>query len=557
MSQVKKNDRVEVCIIGSGASGGVAAKVLTEKGFKVVVLERGKHLKPKDFGADELANVNRYYTVPDPLIAPRTLRYSSHEEAEVRQFSPLPYVVGGGTSKWTGWVPRFTSSDFVQKSLHGDIDGANVADWPISYYDLEPYYDKVEWALGVSGKAGANKYESPRSRDYPTPPLPNTKYAEKFHKGCKELGWNSYPTPSAMLSKPYNGRRESVQSAFTQHHGDPTGTKSNVLNVFLPDALATGKLDLRPDSYVRELTVDNQGRIKSAVYEDIDGNLIEQEADIFIVACNAIETARLLLLSKSGKFPNGLANNNDLVGRNLSLHEYSVAFGVFKDDPVYGWAGGGYISGSTHKFYETDYSRGFIGGGHIASTGAGLPLPIGFSIPNKPSWGSDSKKWDQQYFNHTMAVGVVIYDLPQLENRVDLDPNVKDAWGLPASRVTYDFHKNDLAQAKFLVDRAGEILEASGADTVNKVYIEKISGNALHQMGTARMGNDPETSVLNKYCQAHEVDNLYIADGSSFPTSTGANPTLSIMANAWRVAEHIATTRSGAYSRKMAVMDEY
>jgi choline dehydrogenase-like flavoprotein len=345
MVRVRKPEKVDVCIVGSGASGSVAAKVLTEQGLRVVMLERGKYKKPKDYGADELASVNRYSLTPDPLLNPRTFRHTKEEEAQVMQFSPLPYVVGGGTSRWTGWVPRFLASDFLQKSLHGDVEGADVSDWPISYYDLEPYYDKVEWALGVSGKAGANKFESPRSRDYPVPPMPSTRYAEKFHEGCAKLGLNSFPTPSAMLSKPYNGRPESVQSAFVQFHGDPTGTKSNALNVFIPDALATGKLDLRADCYVREITVDRQGRAKSAIYEDIDGNIIEQEADVFIMACGAIETARLLLLSKSGRFPQGLANGSGLVGRFLSVHEYSASFGIFNKEPVYGWAGGGYISG--------------------------------------------------------------------------------------------------------------------------------------------------------------------------------------------------------------------
>lgn len=547
----QKPNRVDVCIIGSGASGSVAAKVLTEKGINVVMLERGKYRKPKDFSADELANVNRYSLTPDPLVNPRTVRHSEKEEAHIQQFSPLPYVVGGGTSRWTGWVPRFLASDFLQRSLHGDIQGANVADWPISYYDLEPFYDKVEWALGTSGKAGANKFESPRSRDYPTPPMPSTRYAAQFHKGCAALGLNSFPTPTAMLSKPYNGRPESVQSAFVQFHGDPTGTKSNAINVFIPEALATGKLELRADCYVRELTIDSQGLVKSAIYEDIDGNIIEQEADIFILACGAIETARLLLLSKSGKFPQGLANGSGTVGRFLSVHEYSASFGTF-DKEIYGWAGGGYISASTFEFYETDYRRGFIGGGHVAAAGAGLPLPINFTMPNKPAWGAAAKQWDRDYFNNSMAVGIVIYDLPQASNRVDLDPTVKDAWGLPAARITHKAHENDLAQGKWLIDRTGEILEAAGASTVNKVYIETITGNALHQKGTTRMGNDPDTSVLNKYCQAHEVDNLYVVDGSSFPTSSGANPTLTIMANAWRVAEHIARNRKGPEKAELA-----
>src|SRR5919202_3301156 len=324
MKRKKRPDRADVCIIGAGASGATAAKVLTARGINVVALERGPWRQAADFGGDELANVNRYYLWPDPALNPRTFRASADEEATVENFCPVPQAVGGGTVHWTGWVLRMLPSDFLFHSLHGDIPGASMADWPMTYWDLEPYYDKVEWALGVSGQAGANAFESPRSRGYPCPPMPMSRYAKKFHEGCRNLGYNSFPTPQAALSRPFGGRPATVISAFAQQHGDPTGTRSSALNVFVPDALATGRYDLRPDCYVRELTVDAHGRVKSAVYADLDGDLIEQEADVFVLACGAVESARLLLLSRSSRFPNGLANGSDLVGRNVTFHEYSA-----------------------------------------------------------------------------------------------------------------------------------------------------------------------------------------------------------------------------------------
>ena len=262
-------------------------------------------------------------------------------------------MVGGGTVHWQGWLPRFTPNDFRLRTVAGELKGASLADWPITYGELEPYYAKVEWAFGVSGQAGANRFEGPRSKGYPCPPLPVSRYAEKFHKGCEALGWNSFPTPQAALSRAFNGRRPTVIGAFAQQHGDPTGTRSSALNVFVPDALKTGRFDLRPDAYVRELTLDSSGKIKSAIYEDADGDVIEQEADLFFLACGAVESARLLLLSKSGRFPRGLANGSDLVGRNVTFHEYSAAVGIF-DDPIYAWAGGGYVSASSFQFYEHD-----------------------------------------------------------------------------------------------------------------------------------------------------------------------------------------------------------
>jgi choline dehydrogenase-like flavoprotein len=538
MAHKRKPERSDVVIVGAGASGATAAKVLTERGLRVVALERGPWRKRESFGGDELANVNRYNLWPDPILNPRTYRGAADKETKIELFCPVPQMVGGGTVHWQGWLPRFTENDFRLRTIAGEVPGTTLVDWPISYRDLEPYYTKVEWAFGVSGAGGVNKYESPRSKDYPCPPLPTTRYAQKFHEACHKLGYNSFPTPMAALSRPYNGRTVTVQSAFAQQHGDPTGTRSSALSVFIPDALKTGRYDLRPDCYVHEITVDEHGRCKSVVYQDADGDFIEQEADIFVLGCGAIESARLLLLSRSAHFPRGLANGSDLVGRNATFHEYSAAVGVF-DDPIYAWAGGGYVAASSFQFYEHDEKRGFVGGCHIAAAGVGIPLPINWSLPSRPMWGVQAKQIDRDYYNHSFAIGMVLHDMPQHENRVELDDKVKDAWGLPVARITNRIHENDLKMGRWVIDHNAQILEAAGAKKIYRVYPERISGNCSHQHGTTRMGNDPETSVLNKWCQAHEVDNLFVIDGGPFPTGTGANPTLTIMANAWRVADYI------------------
>ena len=533
-----KPERVDVCIIGAGASGAMAAKVLTEQGMKVVALERGPWRKKESFGGDELANINRYNLWPDPILNPRTVRDTTTGETRTELFCPVPQMVGGGTVHWQGWLPRFTPNDFRLHTIVGDLPGTTIVDWPISYDELEPFYTKVEWAFGVSGQGGANRFEGPRSKDYPCPPMPQSRYAKKFHQGCNALGHNSFPTPMAALSQPYNGRPATAVSAFAQQHGDPTGTRSSALNVWVPDALATGLYDLRPDCYVREITVDDQGRAKSAIYEDAQGTLYEQEADIVILACGAVESARLMLLSQSARFPNGIANGSDLVGRNATFHEFSAAVATF-DEPIHAWAGGGYVAASSFQFYEHDDTRGFASGGHIAATGVGIPLPINWSLPDRPSWGAAMKNVDRDYFDHSMAVGMVVHDMPQHDNRIDLDDKVTDAWGLPVARVTLTPHTNDLAMGKYLIDRNAEILEAAGASSVQKVYIDRVTGNCSHQHGTVRMGDDPSSSVLDRWCAAHEVPNLYCVDGGAFPTATGANPTLTIMANAWRVADRI------------------
>jgi choline dehydrogenase-like flavoprotein len=542
-----KPDPAEVCIIGAGASGAAAAKALAEAGVRVVALERGPWRRRESFGGDELANINRYNLWPDPILNPRTVRTTAAEMPRRELFCPVPQMVGGGTVHWQGWLPRFTPSDFRLRTIAGAVEGTTLADWPISYDELEPYYDRVEWAFGVSGLGGANRFEGPRSRPYPCPPMPMTRYAEKFHKGCAALGWNSFPTPQAALSRPFNGRPATVIGAFAQQHGDPTGTRSSALNVFVPDALATGRFEVHPDCYVRELALDTTGRVRQAVYENADGTVAAQEAEVFLLACGAVETARLLLLSRSGRFPRGLANGSDLVGRNVTFHEYSAAVGVF-DDPIHAWAGGGYVSASSFQFYEHDAARGHVSGGHIAAAGVGIPLPINWRLPGAPTWGEAAKRTDRETFNHSMAVAMVLHDMPQHDNRVELDDSVVDAWGLPVARITLQPHPNDLAQGRFLIDRCGDILDAAGARRVTKVYAERVTGNCSHQHGTVRMGNDPATSVLNRWCQAHEVENLFVVDGAPFPTATGANPTLTIMANAWRVAEHVIGQR-GRFGR--------
>ena len=539
MPHKPKPPRADVVIIGAGASGATAAKVLTERGMKVVALERGPWRKRESFGGDELANVNRYNLWPDPMLNPRTYREGADGETKIELFCPVPQMVGGGTVHWQGWLPRFTESDFKLRSIAGDVPGTTLVDWPITYADLEPYYTQVEWSFGVSGGGGINKFESFRSKDYPCPPLPATRYAQKFHQGCRKLGYNSFPTPMAALSRPYNGRPVTVQSAFAQQHGDPTGTRSSALSVFVPDALKTGRYDLRPDCYVHEIAVDEHGRCKSAVYQDADGDFIEQEADVFVLACGAVESARLMLLSRSRRFPHGLANDSDLVGRNATFHEYSAAVGVF-EDPIYAWAGGGYVAASSFQFYEHDESRGFVGGCHIACAGVGIPLPINWSIPGRPAWGAEAKQIDRDFFNHSFAIGMVLHDLPQHESRVELDDKVRDAWGLPVARITNKIHQNDLKMGRWVIDHNAEIFEAAGAKKIHRVYPQRITGNCSHQHGTTRMGNDPKMSVLNKWCQAHNVDNLFVVDGGPFPTGTGANPTLTIMANAWRIADFIS-----------------
>jgi choline dehydrogenase-like flavoprotein len=534
----------DVCIVGVGAAGATAANVLARAGLRTIGLERGPWLRHDEFAPDELAVFNRYAFWPDPQQHPRTYRTTPSARAREQPFCPVPSLVGGGTIHWSAWVPRMTLSDFRPRSIVGDIEGATLVDWPIDYAELEPYYEYVEQALGVAGQAGANRFEAPRRGPFPLPPVPQSRHGAKFAEACVTLGWDWSPMPQAIATRNYRGRPQTRHHGFVQQYGDPTGSLATAMNTVLPAALATGRFELRPNSYVTHVATDRRGRACSVLYVDENGREAVQHAERIILACGAMETARLLLLSSSGKFPDGLANSSGLVGRNLTLHEYTFAIGLFSGEPLYSWAASYEGVPTSFEFYEHDERRGHALGSLLSCSGLGHP--INFTYPGRPTWGPAAKDADRQYFSRSMKVGVLVQDLPQESNRVDLDPELVDAWGLPVLRVTHQAHPNDLVLGNWMVDRAAELLAAAGADKVLPVHIDAITGNCAHQHGTARMGLSPATSVVDRHCRAHDVPNLYVFDGSIFPTSTGVNPTLTIMANAWRCAEALVREATSA-----------
>jgi choline dehydrogenase-like flavoprotein len=553
MPYTRKPDPVDAIVVGLGATGGTAVKVLCEAGLKVVGFDRGPWLKAHEqYSGDELKYVNRNYLWPDPDLFPRTLRHDEDSVAERFPFSPTPQLVGGGTNHWAGWVPRPRESDFKLRSLHGDLPGASLADWPITYDDLEPYLTKVEWEFGVAGIAGADKYEPWRSKPYPSAPLRPTRYGKRFYDACNTLGINAFPLPHAMVTNDHKGRDPFNKTSFWNQYGDPSGARSNTLTTFIPEAVATGNLDLRSECFVREVKVGKDGRATGVVYIDADGHEVEQDAKVVILALGAIESARLMLMSRSPEHPDGLGNSSGLVGKNATFHEYLFAVGLFDqeiDDPLYGWAGN-YISGGSLEFYETDENRGHLGGCIISASQT--CHPANWVFPGRPSWGEALKDADRNYFNFAMKIGLILHDLPVEANRVDLDPTVKDAWGLPVARITHRPHANDVAMGKWQVDKNVEILEAAGARKTVPVYLDRMTGNTCHQHGTVRMGTDPAKSALNEWCQSHDVENLFVVDGAAFPTSLGVNPTLTMMANAWRSCEYIAGTYSRGRAERLA-----
>ena len=316
MTRKKQPEPVDVVIVGAGAGGATAAKVLSEAGLKVVGLERGPWLKPEHASGDELKFLNRNFIWQDPKLKPRTYRPNDTVRGGDHQLLATPQVVGGGTTHWGGMVPRMAESDFKLRSLHGDVPGASLVDWPISYDELEPYYTRVEWEFGTSGLAGANKWEAWRSRGYPTKPSPLSQIGRTFATAMSQARpQHASRMPQGMVTEPYRGRQPFSENGFWQQYPDPGNGKSSTLISFIPDAIATGRYDLRSDSYVSEILVGKDGRATGVRYQDEDGDEFVQHAKAVIVCGGGIETPRLLLMSKSALFPDGLGNGSGMVGQ--------------------------------------------------------------------------------------------------------------------------------------------------------------------------------------------------------------------------------------------------
>ena len=539
----RPSDVVDFVVVGSGAAGGIVAKELATAGLSVVVLEQGPRLDASQFEHDEFKYFFRSGIVNDPESQPQTFAATPNQQA-TQGGGRLLYarLVGGGSVHFTANYWRFHEIDFVERSRVGPISGTGFADWPITYAELEPYYTKAEWELGVSGAPGP--FDAPRSRPYPLPPLPVKSSGVLFERGCGKLGFHSQPAPLAILSQPYKGREACHHCGFCLAFGCEFGAKSSTLVSVIPLAEATGQCEIRPNSYVHRVEMDERtGRTVGVVY--FDEHKVEQlqRARAVVVCANGAETPRLLLMSQSNRFPHGLANSSGLVGKYLMFNGYCESAGVF-EGLLNEWKSVG-VTRMIHDFYDSDPARGFYGGGGIDARFAGYPLGfalggiIGGLPPDAPKWGAEFKRLLGASFSRTMVVASHTTSLPLESNGVSLDPTLKDAWGLPALRFTYQDHPDDLATMRFLQSKGLAILDAAGARRSWAAPVQP-STFSVHLLGTCRMGNDPRTSVVDSHHRTHDVPNLFLCDGSSFVTSGRGQPTCTIQALAYRAGEHIA-----------------
>lgn len=528
-------DEVDFVVIGSGSAGGIMARELSRTGFSVVVLEKGPWIDPADFRHDEWKTFFELeWMGRGDGTHEQTFRESSETEAATTSFPPALYaqMVGGSSVHFTANFWRFHPLDFNERSLLGPIAGTNFADWPITYEELEPYYTRVDWEVGVSGMH--TEHDPPRSRPYPMPPLPVKSSGVLMDRGAAALGLHSQPAPMAILSEVHNGRAPCINCGFCLGYGCEVGAKSSTLATMIPDAVATGNCEIRPHSTVFEIATGPDGRASEVRYFDRAGVEHAQAAKAVVLSANGAESARLLLMSDN------LANGSGLVGKNLMFNGQTTAYGRF-EHPLNEFKGP-QVTRIVHDFYATDPGRGFYGGGGLdARFQPGTPVwwAVGGGLPpSAPTWGVGLKDAMELYFTRSMTVAVHTTSLPVDSNNISLDPTHKDRFGLPSMRVTYRDHDDDLATMGFLQNKGLEIMEAAGAEETWAPDVVPQTVGA-HLLGTTRMGNDPGTSVVDRYHRSHEVPNLFMVDGGSFVSSGRGQPTMTIMALAFRAAEHI------------------
>jgi choline dehydrogenase-like flavoprotein len=511
----KYADGADVCIVGAGAAGGVLAYELAQAGLDVVVIEAGPFWNPQtDFASDELATRRLAWQATRLVDGANPLRLGHNNSGR---------GVGGGTVHFTGVFLRFHESDFKTKT----VDGVGE-DWPISYGDLAPYYDKIERDIAVSGPK--HFPWGPFNGPYPYPVRePISANAQLFREACETLGIDSVVAPLAILSAPFDGRPPCINRGFCNQGCLPNAKYSGLIQ-HIPKAIEAGA-EILSDCMVTQVLTD--GNRVTGVLFDHDGLTYEQKARVVILAGFVVETPRLLLHSATPHFPDGLANSSGWVGKAVMPHSSHDVYGMLPDEVrLYK---GTPVLALTQHFYETDRERGFARGYTLNAHGV-RPVSIASALATQRAdgtllWGQGLREAMLDY-NQYARVTLVGEVLPHPDNRVTL-ANEKDEYGIPLAKVTFSYQENDLRLIDHAILQMKRIIEAMGGTPAHVI------DDTAHLMGGCRMGNDPQTSVVNQYGQTHDIPNLFIAGASTFVTSGGGNPTNTVMALAARTADHL------------------
>ena len=552
--------KYDVCVIGSGAGAGPVIYELSKAGYNVVVLEKGPWFKTEHFSKDEMVATRRDLYKSD-LSGEFHVIESKDDEgnwvAKTTQSTGKSYwngnCVGGSSNFMSAYFHRLKPNDFKMASIYPKIENTNTVDWPISYEDLEPYYTKVESEIGVSGKVVPHKASEPRStEDYPYPPLGTNVFGDWVKEAAKEEGVEIFPAARGIISEPKGKRKACYHSNYCGSFGCSSDAKGSSRAALLDQAIESGNCTIIPHAKVFHLDCGEGEEIQSAKYYDSDGNKQNIEARLFVVACQAVETSRLLLMSKSDRFPNGLANNSGNVGKNLLFAGGGAGSGIFDlkkldeekrkrfDIPLT------FVNQATQDFYEIDDEE--FG---PLSKGGTIDFLIEHSAPmpklnrqkrdedGKLLYGSALKSKIQDFFQNKKRVRFEVFNdwIPNDNCFIKLSEEHVDKWGDPVGHIRIGYHDEMIRVGKYIAKKATRILFHTGARHLKFTIAGQPPRNLM--AGGCRFGNDPETSVLDKDCKAHEVNNLYVTDASFMPTGGSVPYTFTIYANSFRVADKI------------------
>jgi gluconate 2-dehydrogenase alpha chain len=552
--------KTEVLVIGLGAAGGYASLALARAGAKIVALEAGPRWNALDFPMDEIRNDVRSFLSQVKFAKEiPTGRPDSNSVADQSGVAINMMNGVGGTSIHYGMEQwRYLPWNFKERSASIKRYGASaipadstIADWPISYADVEPYYDKVEYDMGTSGKAGnirgkkvsgGNPFEGPRRREYPLPPLRSSGWTSMIASTAKRLGWHPFPGPAAIRSKTYHGLPGCEYCGFCTFNGCMADAKGSTYLTAIAEAERTKNLKVVTGARVTKIEVDRAGRATGATFVK-GGKTYFQPADVVVLSTYIYENTRLLLLSTSAAYPKGLSNNAGQVGQHYISHLYGGASGLFAGQALNRFNGPGAQRTTVDDWNGDNFDHkglGFIGGAVIDARMENKPIGAARTTPpSVPAWGSAWKDWLHKNANSVGQIGTQVEVLAYEGNYCDLDPTTKDAWGQPVLRITFSIRDQEKLRFAFVNDKAEQLLKEAGASETWPNGLLSFAVNS-HAYGTTRMGNDPSTSVVDKWLISHEVPNLAILGGSAFPVSTGYNPTHTIEALAWRTGDYIS-----------------
>jgi len=552
----------DLVIIGLGAAGGVAALPLAQAGLEVIGLEAGGWLTRRDFAPDELRNNYRGWpqAVQKANQEIPTSRPNASSPASARgAIHPMQNAVGGTTLHYWAQSWRLNPWDFKVVSETRRRYGASripagstVEDWPFGLDELEPYYDKIEYEVGISGQAGningkidprGNPFEGERRRPYPMPPLRGNEFLDKMASVARTIGWAPFPGPAAINSRTYQNRSACMYHGFCNRGGCHVEAKNSTAVTTIPRAQATGHLKVVTRAHVTTIEVDGGGRMTGVNYVT-DGVEYFQPAKVVLLASYTYENSRLLLLSKSKAFPNGLSNNHKQVGRHYFSHHQGAGVSALFPFNLNSWYGLPAQGVAVDNWADDNFDHSgldFIGGGNLWVYSDRRPIgAAGMSTFGQvPNWGSAWKAFVKENADRSNTAYLQKTTLPYEDNFLDLDPEVKDPLGYPVCRVTAEYKENERKIGAFIQDKMERWYREAGAIAIQRGPLGGPMGVSTHAYGGTRMGDNAETNVVNRFGFSNEVPNLGVLGASVMGTSGARNPTLTSQALAWRTADHL------------------